>query len=69
MMEDVLDEIAVEYAGRLKVCQIEIEESEVLAAEFEVDVVPMFVVFKEGKPTAAASGVLAKEVLMDMIEE
>ena len=33
MMEDVLDEIAKEYDGRVKVCQIEIEESAVLAAE------------------------------------
>lgn len=40
MMEDVLDEIAKEYDGRVKVCQIEIEESAVLAAEFEVGIVP-----------------------------
>ena len=42
MMEDVLDEIAKEYDGRVKVCQIEIEESAVLAAEFEVGIVPAF---------------------------
>ena len=46
MMEDVVDEIAREYNGRVKVCQIEIDESEVLAAEFEVEIVPTFVVFK-----------------------
>ena len=50
MMEDVLDEIAKEYDGRVKVCQIEIEESAVLAAEFEVGIVPAFVVFRDGKP-------------------
>lgn len=67
MMEDVVDEIAREYDGRAKVCQIEIEESEVLAAEFEVEIVPTFVVFDGGKPVAAASGVLAKQVLIDMM--
>ena len=45
MMEDIVDEIAEEYDGRAKVCQIEIEESAVLAAEYEVNVVPTFVVF------------------------
>lgn len=67
MMEDVVDEIAREYNGRVKVCQIEIDESEVLAAEFEVEIVPTFVVFKGGRPVSAASGVLAKKVLVDMM--
>ena len=62
MMEDVLDEIAKEYDGRVKVCQIEIEESAVLAAEFEVGIVPAFVVFRDGKPVNYANGVLAKDV-------
>lgn len=69
MMEDVVEEIAAEYAQWVKVCQIEIEESESLAAEFEVEIVPTFVVFRGGKPVAAASGVLNKDVLVDMIQE
>ena len=68
MMEDVLDEIAKEYDGRVKVCQIEIEESAVLAAEFEVGIVPAFVVFRDGKPVKYANGVLAKDVLIRMLE-
>ena len=62
MMEDVLDEIAKEYD------QIEIEESAVLAAEFEVGIVPAFVVFRDGKPVNYANGVLAKDVLIRMLE-
>lgn len=69
MMEDVVDEIAWEYEGRVKVCQIEIDEYETLAAEFGIEVVPTFVVFKRGNPVAAASGVLGKDVLCDMIHE
>ena len=68
MMEDVLDEIAKEYDGRVKVCQIEIEESAVLAAEFEVGIVPAFVVFRDGKPVNYVNGVLAKDVLIRMLE-
>lgn len=67
MMEDVVDEIAELYDGRVKVCQIEIDESETLAAKFEVEIVPTFVVFRNGEPVSAASGVLAKEVLEEMI--
>ena len=68
MMEDILDEIAKEYDGRIKVCQIEIEESACLAAEFEVEVVPAFVVFQGGKPVNYANGVLTKDVLVRMLE-
>lgn len=69
MMEDVVDELAEEYDGMAKVCQIEIDESEALAQEFEVEVVPTFVVFKNGSPVSAASGVLNKKTLADMIRQ
>ena len=68
MMEDIVDEIAGEYDGIVKVCQIEIDESPMLAEEYEVGIVPTFVVFRDGKPVSAASGVLAKEVLYDMLK-
>ncbi|WP_346908918.1 thioredoxin family protein [Faecalicatena orotica] len=68
MMADIVDELASEYAGRVKVCQIDIEECEILSSEFDVEVVPTFVLFKGGRPVSAASGVLNKEVLIDMIE-
>lgn len=67
MMEDVVEELAEEYDGMVKVCQIEIDESEALARKFEVEVVPTFVVFKNGSPVSAASGVLNKDTLADMI--
>lgn len=68
MMEDVLEEFSKEQARSLKVCQIEIDESAGLAAQFEVEVVPTFIVFKGGEPIAAASGVLDKETLAEMME-
>lgn len=69
MMEDVMDELAERYCEALKFCQIEIDESEELASEFEVEVVPTFVIFKNGRPVTAASGVLNKESLIDMIRK
>lgn len=67
MMEDVVDMISAEYGRKLKVCQIEIDESAGLADEFQVEAVPTFVLFKNGEPVSAASGVSDKEVLLDML--
>lgn len=68
MMADIVDELADKYDGRVKVCQIDIDESEDLAAEFEIETVPTFVLFRAGEPVSAADGVLDKWVLMEMME-
>lgn len=69
MMEDVLDELAQENKHWMKVCQIDIEESEELAARFEVEIVPAYVVFWKGEPLVSASGVLDKQTLKEMVGE
>lgn len=69
MMEDVVDLVAANSGGRLKVCQIEIEDSADLAEQFQVEVVPTFVIFRDGEPVSAASGVLNREVVLDMVRE
>ena len=67
MMADVLTDLAKEHEGIFRVWQIDIDQSADLASEFEVEVVPTFVVFKNGRPVAAAGGVLTKEALAKMI--
>lgn len=68
MMEDVMEELARDYGGVFRVCQIEIDESSELAGQFEVGIVPTFVVFRKGKPVAAASGLLSRESLIRMVQ-
>lgn len=67
MMEDVVEQVAVKAAGNMKVCQIEIEQSAELAEQFQVEIVPTFVIFRKGEPVCAASGVVNREMLLDMI--
>lgn len=69
MMQETVAQLAEEYQGIIKVCQIDIDKSEVLAAQFEVTEVPTFVIFVEGEPVAAASGVVRKSMLKKMIED
>ncbi len=67
MMEDVVETISEKCGRNLKVCQIEIDESTELAEEFQVEIVPTFVIFKRGEAVSVASGVSDKDVLLDMI--
>ena len=68
MMESIIDELAEEYDGRVKVCQINIDQNKALAAEFGIETVPTYVLFKKGKPVSAAGGILSKNILKDMLE-
>ena len=47
MMKPVVEDIEKKYAGKIKFCEVEIEESAVLAAEYAPEIVPTIVLFKE----------------------
>ena len=64
MMHPVMEEIAEEYAGKIKVCQVDSDKEIELTAKFAVMSIPMFVAFKEGKPVAKALGYMPKEALL-----
>lgn len=69
MMQAIVEQITEQYRGIIKVCQIDIDESPTIVSQLEVTVVPTFVLFIEGKPVAAASGVIRKDRLETMIED
>lgn len=48
-MGPVLDQISVEYAGRLKVGKINVDAQPELAARFGVRGIPTLVMFKDGQ--------------------
>ncbi|MDR0902284.1 MAG: thioredoxin [Opitutaceae bacterium] len=44
----VLDEVAAELAGKLKVAKVNVDEHGALAAEYGVRSIPTFLIFKDG---------------------
>ena len=49
MMSPVIDEIADDLKGEVKVCKINIDEEQSLAVKYNVMSIPTFIVFKNGK--------------------
>lgn len=63
----IVEELAGEYTGRLKVGAIDIEESPETAVRFGVMGVPTLVLIKNGQVSAQHTGAMPKAKLTDWI--
>lgn len=67
MIAPILDEVATEYAGRLKVVKLNIDDNPETPTEFGVRGIPTLMVFKNGERVATKVGALAKSQLQDFL--
>ena len=56
MMSPIIEEIAGEYAGRLKVCKLDTDECPEIAGRFGIESIPTFVILKNGKLADTTAG-------------
>ena len=68
MLSPIVAEIADEYAGKVKVGKINVDEEMNLAAAFRVSSIPTLVVFKNGQPVTGTVGYCPKEEIIKMLE-
>src|SRR5688572_22519673 len=59
----VLDKIAEERAGQIKLVKVNIDQEQGLAAKYGVSSIPTMILFKGGEPAAAAIGAQPKGAL------
>lgn len=64
MLGPIIDEIAEEYSGTIKVAKVDIEEERDLALQCGVRSVPTLLYFKDGKVVHKSVGVKPKQVLI-----
>lgn len=67
MLSPVIDQIADENPG-YKVCKVNVDEEQKLAAQFEVMSIPTVIVFKDGKVANQSVGVVPKQKLLDLLK-
>ncbi|MCK5687547.1 thioredoxin [bacterium] len=64
----ILDELAGEMDGKLKIGKVDVSAEEALASRFSVMSIPTMKVFKGGKELDTFVGALPKEVLKQKLE-
>jgi thioredoxin 1 len=59
----VLDELATEFAGKISIAKVNIDENESIAAEYGIRAIPTMLIFKGGKVVEQIVGMLPKAAL------
>ena len=63
MIAPVLDELADEYAGKLRIGKVDIDHHQQLAAEYGISAIPTLLVFKGGQVVEQMRGARSKREL------
>lgn len=64
----ILNEIAVEYAGKLKIAKLNIDENPSTPPRYGIRGIPTLMLFKEGNVEATKVGALSKSQLAAFID-
>ena len=67
MLAPIVEEIADEYDGKVKVCKVNVDEQPELAMAFNVESIPLLVVVKDGAVVNQSVGVKPKEDVIAML--
>ncbi|HRH14329.1 MAG TPA: thioredoxin TrxA [Azonexus sp.] len=68
MIAPILDDIARDYAGRLKVAKVNIDDNQATPAKFGIRGIPTLMLFKNGSVEATKVGALSKSQLAAFID-
>ncbi len=69
MVLPIMDQLADEYKGKAKICEVNVDEESELAAKFGVMTIPTIIVFKDGEIKDQVSGAYPKSHFEDMLNK
>lgn len=67
MLSPIIAQIADEYADRVKVCKVNVDESQALALKYNIMSVPTLIFLKNGEAVKSCVGFRQKSELINMI--
>jgi len=67
MISPIVEEIAKDLQGKLKVAKVNVDEAQELAAQFNIMSIPTLLIFKKGQPVEQMVGAMSKDQLLTRI--
>ncbi len=69
MVAPVVEELAGDYDGRLKVMKVDVDASPLTAGTYGIRSIPTLLIFKGGKPVDQVVGAVPKQMLQEKIDQ
>ena len=69
MVAPVVEELANDYDGRLKVMKVDVDSSPITASNYGIRSIPTLLIFKDGKPVQQVVGAVPKQMLQEKIDQ
>lgn len=69
MVAPMVEQLATEYDGRLKVAKLDVDENPRITMRFNVRSIPSILFFKDGKHVDTVVGLVPKAHLVERIEQ
>lgn len=68
MLAPVIEELAKEYAGKVKVCKLNTDEGPDTSAKYRITSIPTVIFFKNGQVVAQTVGLQSKAALQEKLD-
>lgn len=68
-LSPVIDEVADEYAGKVKFAKVNVEQCVETAKKYSISGIPCLLVFKNGEPVERMTGTMPKSSIISNIEK
>jgi thioredoxin 1 len=65
----MVEEIAAEYKGKLKVVKVDVDESTDVAARYRIQSIPTLIVFKGGQEVERVIGAVPKPMIVGRLQK
>src|SRR3989344_1440602 len=69
IVDPIVQELAEEYSGKLKVGRLNVDENQQTSSSYNVMSIPTLLIFKNGQPVKSMIGAQAKESFKKGIDE
>ena len=68
MIAPILDDVAVAYAGRVKICKLNVDENQATPPKYGIRGIPTLMLFRNGNVEATKVGALSKLQLVAFLD-
>ncbi|HHW11696.1 MAG TPA: thioredoxin [Firmicutes bacterium] len=69
MVAPIIDQLAEEYAGKVKIGKVNTDENMALSTQYQIMTIPTMLIFKDGKVVDTINGALPKQRIAAVLDK